>query len=168
MIYTSEKTEQGNVGRSNVSQKAANVRAKAMDANGCTDCTDCIDCRYCHHCAKCTDCNNCNNCTYCIDCIGCTYGTNCHHCHRCSNLTASMGILKWEGPKAFHVLAINGLRWPIATDGESVQIGCQHHSVESWLGFKEGSIYEMDADAVGFSKEYKDVILALVKIRKEM
>jgi hypothetical protein len=65
------------------------------------------------------------------------------------------------------LLALNGLRWPVATNGTHIQIGCQHHSVAEWESFDNRTISAMDVDAAAFWKANKQLVLALAKSRAE-
>ena len=138
MIYESAKTAKGNVGVSYASQEAADLQAKKLDANGNT---------------------NCYNCTGCDGCTGCRYCTNC---------TDTQGALGWNGEPAKNLLSLNGLRWPVRTDGKSIQIGCQHHSVDEWRAFDDRVIAKMDEEALTFWKWHKDMILSLAEVRETM
>ena len=138
MRYESAKTEKGNVGVSYDSQEAADLQAAAMDENGCRYCTDCTGCHYCTGCTGCTDC------------------------------TDTKGALRWNGKPTKALLSINGLRWPVSTDGKSIQIGCQHHSVDEWRAFGDRVIDRMDEEALTFWKKYKLVVLDLADVRKNM
>ena len=150
MKYESAKTEKGNIGVSYDSQEAADLQAASMDENGCIDCTDCIDC------IDCTDCHYCTGCYYCTGCSGCT------------GCTDTQGALRWNGEQAKALLSINGLRWPVSTDGKSIQIGGKHHSVEDWRAFDDRVIAKMDLDALEFWKAHKDMVLGLAEVRKNM
>ena len=177
MRYDSAKTPRGNIGVSYDSQEAADLQAVEMDENGCRDCHgctrchdctschDCHDCRYCtscHGCTRCHDCTSCHGCTRCHDC------TSCHGCTGCRYCTNSKGALGWNGEPAKALLSLNGLRWPVSTDGKSIQIGCQHHSVDEWRAFDDRVIAKMDSAALEFWKEYKLVVLDLAEVRKNM
>ena len=94
--------------------------------------------------------NDCVNCVNCVDCIGCR------------------DCMMWHGQPASNLLSINGLRWPVSTDGQSIQIGCKHHSVEEWRSFDESVIASMDRHALGVYKTYRDTVLALADARKRM
>ena len=156
MRYESAKTEKGNVGVSYDSQEAADLQAVAMDENGCRYCTGCTGC---HDCTGCTGCHDCTGCRYCTDCTDCT------DCHDCTN---TKGALKWNGEPAKNLLSLNGLRWPVSTDGKSIQIGCQHHSVDGWRAFDDRVIARMDEEALTFWKWHKDMILSLAEVRETM
>ena len=153
MRYESAKTEKGNVGVSYDSQEAADLQAAAMDKNGCTDCTDC---------SGCSGCTGCSGCRYCHGCYGCSGCSGCHGC------TDTQGTLRWKGGPAKALLSLNGLRWPVSTDGKSIQIGCQHHSVDEWRAFDDRVIAKMDEEALTFWKKYKLVVLDLAEVRKNM
>ena len=141
MRYESAKTEKGNVGVSYESQEAADLQAAAMDKNGCYRCSGC---------SGCTDC------------------TDCTRCHGCTGCTNTKGALKWNGEPAKNLLSLNGLRWPVSTDGKSIQIGCQHYSVDEWRAFDDRMIARMDSGALEFWKWHKEMILSLAEVRKNM
>ena len=153
-MYKSAKTPHGNVGMSVVSQDAADAQARQMDATGCTNCTNCTNCWYCTDCTDCTDCRDCTDCTDCRDCTNCTECTDC------------AGALRWEGGPATQLLVMNGLRWPIATDGQRIQIGCQLHTVEEWQGFTDAEICNMASGALEFWRLHKPIIMQLAQTRK--
>ena len=141
MKYESAKTEKGNVGVSYESQDAADLQAEQMDENGTTNC---------YNCSRCSDCSYCSGCS---------------HCSRCFDTS---GALRWRGAEAKNLLSINGLRWPVSTDGKSIQIGCQHHSVEEWAGFDDRVIARMDSDALAFWTQHKKTVLGLAEVRRLM
>ena len=147
MRYESAKTPRGNIGVSYDSQEAADLQAAAMDKNGCSDCSGC---------SGCSDCSRCTDCSDCSDCSG------------CSGCTNTKGALRWNGEPAKNLLSLNGLRWPVSTDGKSIQIGCQHHSVDEWRAFDDRVIAKMDSDALTFWKWHKEMILSLSEVRKSM
>ena len=132
------KTTRRNVGVSYNSQDEADLQAAQMDENDCFNCVNCVDC------IGCRDCRDCRDCTDCRDCM------------------------MWHGQPASNLLSINGLRWPVSTDGDSIQIGCKHHSVEEWRSFDESVIASMDRHALGVYKAYRDTVLALADARKRM
>ena len=195
MRYESAKTPRGNIGVSYDSQEAADAQAAEMDRNNCTDCHDCTGCTRCHGCTDCTgctgctrchgctdctgctgctDCHDCHGCTDCHDCTGCRYCTGCHDCtgcryctgcHDCTGCTDTKGVLRWNGEPAKNLLSLNGLHWPVATDGVRIQIGCQNHTVEQWRDFTEEEIIAMDSRALEFWTEYKPMIMALARVR---
>ena len=76
--------------------------------------------------------------------------------------------MRWKGGPAKALLSLNGLRWPVSTDGKSIQIGCQHHSVEDWRNFDDRVIARMDGGALTFWKAHKAMILSLAEVRKNM
>ena len=156
MRYESAKTPRGNIGVSYDSQEAADLQAVEMDENGC---------RYCTGCRRCTDCTGCRYCTDCTDCTGCT---GCRYCTDCTGCTYTVGALRWSGEPAKDLLSINGLRWPVSTDGKSIQIGCQHHSVDEWRAFDDRVIARMDSDALAFWTQHKNMILGMAEVRKNM
>ena len=89
-------------------------------------------------------------------------------CTDCSGCTDTQGTLRWKGGPAKALLSLNGLRWPVSTDGKSIQIGCQHHSVDEWRAFDDRVIAKMDEEALTFWKKYKLVVLGLAEVRKNM
>lgn len=157
--------------------------SRCSRCSGCSDCFDCSDCyrcsgctgcRHCTGCTGCTDCHGCTRCTGCTDCFdcsdctGCRYCTGCTGCRYCTGCTNTQGALRWNGAPAKALLSINGLRWPVSTDGKSIQIGCQHHSVDEWRAFDDRVIASMDDAALEFWKKYKLVVLDLAEVRKDM
>ena len=74
--------------------------------------------------------------------------------------------MRWDGEPAKNLLSLNGLRWPVSTDGRSIQIGCKHHSVENWRNFDDRAIAKMDEEALTFWKWHKDMVLGLAETRK--
>ena len=172
MSYESQKTPRGNVGVSCISQAVADAQAAKMDANYCSDCSNCTDC-YC--CSNCTDCSNCSNCSGCSNCYCCCYCyccyccSNCSNCYCCcyccSNCSNCSGVLGWTKGKTEKLISINGLRWPVASDGIRIQIGCQNHTVEEWEGFSDERISVMDRQALEFWAQFKPTIMAMAKYR---
>ena len=61
-------------------------------------------------------------------------------------------------------MALNGLLWPVATDGISLQIGCQQHAVKDWAEFSDEQIDAMDCEALDFWHEYKQIIMQLCEL----
>jgi len=192
MKYESKKTEHGNVGVSYNSQEDADRQAKQMDDNGCKNCYSCLYCSYCSNCSYCADCSRCSNCSYCSgcsDCSGCSVCSNCSYCSDCSgcsrcsvcsncsycsdcsgcsNCSRCSGILRWSGDKASALIAINGLKWPIATDGKHIQIGCRHHSVKEWELFNDDEIDKMESGALEFWTTFKPTIMAMAAYRSNL
>ena len=158
MLYESVKTARGNVGVSYESQEAADAQASQMDANNCRNCRNCYDCYNCsdcRNCRNCSDCSDCSRCHNCYNCSGVLHWSNCRNCHNCRNCSDYSGVLHWLGSKAERLLSINGLTWPVATDGAHIQIGCQHHSVEAWRGFSDAEISCMEERALVFWQAHK-------------
>ena len=153
MRYESAKTEKGNIGVSYESQAAADLQAVQMDENGCRRCTGCRGC---------TDCTDCTGCRYCTDC------TDCRYCTGCTGCTDTQGTLRWKGGPAKALLSLNGLRWPVSTDGKSIQIECQHHTVEEWRAFDDREIDTMHEEALTFWKAHKDLVMSLAEVRRGM
>ena len=92
----------------------------------------------------------------------------CSGCTDCSDCTDTQGTLRWKGGPAKALLSLNGLRWPVSTDGKSIQIGCQHYSVDEWRAFDDRVIAKMDLAALEFWKAHKDMVLGLAEVRKNM
>ena len=137
MKYKSAPTPMGNVGVSDENQEAADAQAAAMDVGNNRGC---VGCSYCSYCSGCSDCSG---CSYCSDCSG---------------------ILRWYGGNAEKLLAINGLRWPVTTDGKKIQIGCECHTVDEWEGFDDARISQMSGkDALRFWQEFKPTVLAMAR-----
>ena len=67
-----------------------------------------------------------------------------------------------------HLIAINGLTWPVATDGKQIQIGCQLHTAENWAAFDDDTILRMDCRALNFWKLFKPTVLAMAEYRKSV
>jgi len=165
MKYESARTEKGNVGVSFESQEAADNQALQMDANGnsnCYNCSDCSDCSRCSDCSGCSYCYNCSGCSYCSRCYNCSGCSGCSDCSDCS------GILRWEGGEVSKLIALNGLRWPIAISKERIQIGCKNYTIEEWKNFKEAEIKAMDPDALEFWRENKELIISVADRAKRM
>jgi hypothetical protein len=76
--------------------------------------------------------------------------------------------MRWKGGNAEKLLAINGLRWPVATDGKHIQIGCECHAVNEWLAFDDAQIVKMDGkDALRFWRDFKPTVMAMARYRAE-
>ena len=144
MKYESMKTAKGNTGVSYISQEDADNQAAEMDSANNMNCYNC------------SDCSNCSNCSYCYNCSDCS---NCSHCS---------GILIWKGEKTSRLIAINGLKWPIATDGKSIQIGCQNHTVEEWESFNDTRISRMSDGALDFWQQFKPTVIAMATYRRSI
>lgn len=112
-----------------------------MDKRNCYDCYDCTGC------TNCTGCTDCTGCTNCIGCIGCT------------------GAFNWTKGRAKNLLSLSGLKWPVATDGRRIQIGCKNYTVEEWGAFTDAEICKMDAGALKFWVAHQAIIMALAKCR---
>jgi hypothetical protein len=89
-------------------------------------------------------------------------------CKNCTDCTYCTGSLRWDGSTAENLLSLNGLRWPVSTDGARIQIGCQNHSTADWQAFDDAAIVAMDGrDALRFWRTYKATILAMAQLRKD-
>ena len=88
-----------------------------------------------------------------------------HGLHGLHGLHALHGHFALEGGVASALLAINGLRWSIATDGKKIQIGCQCHAVADWDAFDDERIAAMHGDALAFWREFKPTIMAMARYR---
>ena len=89
-------------------------------------------------------------------------------CRYCTDCTNTKGALRWNGEPAKNLLSLNGLRWPVSTDGKSIQIGCQHHSVDEWRAFDDRVIARMDSGALAFWTQHKKTVLGLAEVRRLM
>ena len=172
MKYKSAPTPMGNVGVSYENQEAADAQAAAMDVGnnrGCFGCSCCSDCSCCSGCSGCFGCFGCSDCSGCSGCFGCSYCSDCSNCARCSYCSGCSdcsSIIRWRGGKAEKLLAINGLRWPVTTDGKKIQIGCECHTVDEWEGFDDARINQMSGkDALRFWQEFKLTVLAMARYR---
>jgi len=183
MLYKSAKTEKGNVGISYESQSLADAQAREMDAGNnvncydcsncsdcfnCSNCSDCFNCFNCYNCSDCFNCSNCSDCLNCFNCYNCSNCFNCSNCSGCSGCSNCSGILKWNGPKTDKLLALNGLRWPVATNGTHIQIGCQQHSVGAWASFSDTDISKMSDNALKFWRQFKPTIMAMAAYRASL
>ena len=184
MRYESAKTSSGNIGMSYTSQAEADANAAAMDAgnnfncyncsdcSGCSRCYNCYNCSGCSHCSNCYNCSNCykcSNCSDCSDCSDCSRCFSCSHCYKCYNCSRCSdcsGALIWRGSQAEKLLTINGLKWPVATSGTHIQIGCQQHTVEEWESFDDARIADMAGGALDFWREFKPTIMAMAAHRR--
>jgi hypothetical protein len=63
------------------------------------------------------------------------------------------------------LLAINGLRWPVVTDGVNLQIGCQQHTVVRWDALTDEVIARMNIEALDFWHQFKPTIMAMCAYR---
>ena len=72
------------------------------------------------------------------------------------------------GAAASRLFSLNGLTWPVATDGNRIQIGCQLHTVEKWQAFDDTAIAAMAREALNFWKAHKALILTVAATRKEL
>lgn len=81
MLFTTEKTRNGNIGMSTVSQELANKQALEMDLSLCHNCVNCWGCYGCTTCSNCVDCSMCGGCDNCTSC------TRCRHCKEKRDLT---------------------------------------------------------------------------------
>ena len=141
MRYESKRTEKGNVGVSFSSQEAADLQATEMDKNNCSNCYNCSRCSGCYRCSDCSNCSDCSDCS---------------------------GIIGWKGGEAEKLIALNGLTWPVSTDGKKIQIGCQCHSVADWEAFDDERINSMDTKALEFWKAFKPTIMAMAAYRASL
>ena len=103
-----------------------------------------------------------------MDANGCRDCRNCRNCRNCRDCRDCYGVLRWAGPVATKLLAINGLYWPVVTDGENLQIGCQQHTVKLWDNFGDSDISCMDCMALEFWTEHKSFIMSLVAARAKI
>lgn len=144
-IFITEPSAQHNVGISLVSMEEALNQQTQMDNNNCNNC---IDCR---NCINCSYCNNCQNCIECGKCIHCENCENCSNCQEAEDCTSQP-------------IQILGLRWLITIRANNtMKIGCQDHSLESWENFNDEEIEIMSYSAPIFWKQYKTMVMSLAK-----
>ena len=147
----------------------------------CSNCSHCSDCLYCSDCSDCSDCWHCSCClhySYCTDCSHGSHGSHCSHCAHCtdcsycsycSQCSHCSGILKWTGERTERLLAINGLQWPLATNGKQIQIGCECHAVDEWESFDDYRIVRMAGkDSLRFWREFKPTVMAMARYRASL
>jgi hypothetical protein len=185
MRYESSRSSKGNVGSSYNNQAEADAQALAMDNNNCSNCSDCFGCSYCSDCSNCSNCSNCfgcsdcsgcsrcfgcsdcygcsgcSDCSHCSGCYGCSRCSGCSGCSHCSDCFRCFGIIRWSGKKTENLISINGLTWPIATDGIAIQIGCQNHTVARWESFSDAEIAAMDSKALDWWRQWKPTVMAM-------
>lgn len=159
MKYESAKTPRGNVGVSYRSQAEADAQAAAMDVGGN---------RYCYNCFGCSRCSRCSGCSGCSRCSGCSDCSDCSRCSGCSDCSGCSGVLGWRGPEVAKLVALNGLRWPVAVSATHMQIGCENHTHAGWRRFGSKRIALMDGEALAFWTEHKPRLLALCELRASM
>ena len=139
--------------------------------SSCSDCSYCSSCSECFRCSNCSSCSGCSYCSYCSSCSDCSYCSSCSECFRCSNCSNCSdcdGIVNWRGGEAQKLIALNGLTWPVSTDGKKIQIGCQCHSVADWEAFDDKRINSMDTKALEFWKAFKSTIMAMAAYRASL
>lgn len=156
-------SSRGNTGLAETEEEARR-RAEQLDQQGCTNCWNCTNCWHCSGCADCIDCAYCAYCAHCTGCEGCT------SCKDCTGLEGGYGVLSWNPPNAQtsvarKLLALNGLGWPVATDGERIQIGCKNYTAQEWRDFSDSAIKRMAPGALEFWRTHKVTILALADHR---
>lgn len=95
------------------------------------------------NCTNCTNCSNCINCSYCLNCTNCSYCTS----QPIANIITPIWII---------CLRINTLK-----------IGCQDHSIDSWFNFSDSEINLMHDDALKFWVKWKPIIKTLSITKSE-
>ena len=61
------------------------------------------------------------------------------------------------------LLQLYGKQWPILIFDDHIKIGCELHKTSEWENFTDDEIAAMDAKALSFWKENKQIILNLAK-----
>ena len=85
-----------------------------------------------------TDCNNCYNCHKCNKCNDCN---NCYNCAKQPSLNTPTNL------------------WAITIrQDKTMKIGCQDHSLETWLNLSDNEISAMHRDALNFWKFWKPIV----------
>ena len=54
-------------------------------------------------------------------------------------------------------------KWGLTWTHDTLQIGCQNHSIEDWKNFTDEQISKMDSGALKWWKKYKEIIFALLE-----
>jgi hypothetical protein len=75
-------------------------------------------------------------------------------------------VLRWAGPAASNLLAVNGLYWPIAISETHMQIGCQNHKIDRWVSFSEDDLAAMDPHALAFMQSNEEMIKMLIQAKQ--
>lgn len=74
------------------------------------------------------------------------------------------GAICYRVPIKFAPVSITGMRYPITIMGDSIQIGCQFHTVEAWEKFSTRDIFHMDGrNAVVWWCRNKGKLLAMAR-----
>ena len=111
------------------------------------DCSGCSRCTRCSRCYGCSDCSGCSGCTRCTDCYDCY---DCYGCSGCSGCTEPPIILKTS-------------TWQICIrQNGTMQIGCQDHHIDEWMGFCHGRIARMHGYAPTFWAKWKPIIQSVI------
>ncbi len=54
--------------------------------------------------------------------------------------------------------------WPISFTADTLQIGCQRHSIAEWKAFDDDRISSMDSKALAFWRKWKDFIFKAIEL----
>ena len=57
-------------------------------------------------------------------------------------------------------------RYPVAITGDSMQIGCQRHTIADWLAFDDAAIARMDTGALDWWRQWKPTIASAIAARQ--
>ena len=57
-------------------------------------------------------------------------------------------------------------RYPVAITGDSMQIGCQRHTIADWLAFDDVAIARMDSGALDWWRRWKPTIASAIAARQ--
>jgi hypothetical protein len=68
-----------------------------------------------------------------------------------------------SGDARMSPICISGFPWLITITDTEMRIGCQTHSLERWLKFRDETILRMVPDALELWKLHKDTLYSLCK-----
>lgn len=54
--------------------------------------------------------------------------------------------------------------WTVSVWNDTMQIGCQQHTIKKWFGFDDDTINKMDGKALAWWKKWKPVLEMIVKM----
>jgi len=63
------------------------------------------------------------------------------------------------------IQSIQTTKYLININKEDIQIGCERHTIETWLSFSDNVIQDMDRGALDWWKMYKPIITALLNVK---
>ena len=112
-----------------------------------TNCHNCHNCHDCSCCSGCSRCSDCSECSECVRCSGCSRCSCCSYCSGCSECVVSGKL----GAYNYWVC------------GDMATVGCETHSIDTWLQFTLEDIAPMAPDAGAWYDSYWAVWTELVK-----